>query len=412
MLRSHPPPLIHAADLFHLRGSITPSESGDDYFFQKGLTASSPPRDDEDQQQDHRSGYESPKLESQDHPLNLSCRNKRIKFDSDHKDFAFNDWTTGTHCEKKQASDPAPLFARSAQQEEAERAVLLYRAQMMASSDFIRAILKRKWEEEMALKAFQQQVEEKSKSVPFAVKHLMNHQFNYLPYNMLNYASHLALRGSSSPRVFTNPMHPSSSVTIPSPPNSPSKEFDTKPAAKINLISDRYPKVICDSPPSLIKENFDTPPFDSSVSPTISLPEMPLDKKKRKKEKSRVRASSSNAEMYHCTICTASYPHKFELNRHVKVSHVRPHRCTQCGKGFGHRNYLKVHIETVHMGRKTHQCRLCGKYLSTGGNLNVHVRTIHLGEKKYNCPICSRSFGQQCNMKTHMKRHFSKSDDI
>jgi len=114
---------------------------------------------------------------------------------------------------------------------------------------------------------------------------------------------------------------------------------------------------------------------------------------------------TSQEKAHKCHLCPASYHHKFELNRHVKVSHVRPHKCEFCQKGFGHRNYLRMHIETVHFGRKSYECRYCGKFLSTSGNLNVHVRTIHFGEKKYKCPICSRSFGQQCNMKTHMKRH-------
>ena len=135
-------------------------------------------------------------------------------------------------------------------------------------------------------------------------------------------------------------------------------------------------------------------------------------RKRKRPKRSDEKPTSSEKESYTCTICGASYPHKFELNRHIKVSHVRPHRCNECGKGFGHRNYLKVHIETVHLGQKSHQCRLCGKFLSTGGNLNVHVRTIHFGEKKYNCPVCSRSFGQQCNMKTHMKRHYTKSEEV
>lgn len=123
------------------------------------------------------------------------------------------------------------------------------------------------------------------------------------------------------------------------------------------------------------------------------------------------KSQSPGKPSFKCPQCGVSYPHRFELNRHIKVSHIRPHRCEHCGKGFGHKNYLQVHIETVHLGRKMHKCDLCGKYLSTGGNLSVHVRTIHMGEKKYKCSICSRTFGQQCNMKTHMKRHFCKQDD-
>ncbi|XP_077974320.1 uncharacterized protein LOC144429946 [Styela clava] len=134
-------------------------------------------------------------------------------------------------------------------------------------------------------------------------------------------------------------------------------------------------------------------------------PKVPSIKQKTKKNNSAVKSN------FKCSQCGVTYPHRFELNRHIKVSHVRPHRCEHCGKGFGHKNYLQVHIETVHLGRKIHKCDLCGKYLSTGGNLSVHIRTIHMGEKKYKCSVCSRTFGQQCNMKTHMKRHFFKQSE-
>ena len=300
-----------------------------------------------------------------------------------------------------------------------EHAMLRCHAQMLASNDFLRALAQNKWEGSVCL---QSPLLASANSIhPW----LATNAFNSYQHFFYHANSDRGSRSTSIPEESLNEIRKSTTQTQFSnpPPISVSSSFidsssplnEEKRGSPVFFSKSSSPKIslpTCERamPASSVtpsQQDVHSPASSNSLSPASDVVECT---RKRKRSK-RMEVRPVEKDSYPCSICGASYPHKFELNRHIKVSHVRPHRCNQCGKGFGHRNYLKVHIETVHLGQKSHQCRLCGKYLSTGGNLNVHVRTIHFGEKKYNCPICNRSFGQQCNMKTHMKRHYSKSDD-
>uniref|UniRef100_H2YCI6 Uncharacterized protein n=1 Tax=Ciona savignyi TaxID=51511 RepID=H2YCI6_CIOSA len=249
MLRSQPPPLIHASELFHVRsgcGTLTPNDSGDDFYFQRGLPAS-PKEEDAVESQIHQNGRRA--QENQDHPLNLSCKRKRMKMDLENADWRI----AGPCCERKE-DDSASLFPRSINKE-TERAVLYYRAQMLASSDLVRAILKRKLDEEIALKALQQRIE--NKTVPFALKNFMSHQYSYLPYNMFKYASNLSQKEAASPIIYPTVMHPKSMVSLPSPPISPDKSAES---TTHNTV--QFPNVtssVCISPPQISKENYESP---------------------------------------------------------------------------------------------------------------------------------------------------------
>ena len=307
--------------------------------------------------------------------------------------------------------------------------VFQYQAQMLASTDIIRAMAQKHLEESLALhRPFLASAKMAAPYNPWLTTASLN---SYQPLFYPVASSHNFLEGAhtstgkikdqdsinqhlTSPRssIIASPtLPPTSPPSIEVKSGSPISNSSTEFAIKSHFLPLPVPeKMSVTAHQKSEAQTLETPSL-STLSQTTLSPNLCVDQESRKRKKSRRSEDKANEkDSYPCSICGASYPHKFELNRHIKVSHVRPHRCNQCGKGFGHRNYLKVHIETVHLGQKSHQCRLCGKYLSTGGNLNVHVRTIHFGEKKYNCPVCSRSFGQQCNMKTHMKRHYSKSD--
>ncbi|CAK8676190.1 unnamed protein product [Clavelina lepadiformis] len=383
----------------------------------------------------------SPLVDCEDRPLNLTCKKRKVK---DMLEIPPSPNSRRNQIEMFQPwKDTAPAESNHlpiTSSEAVERAMLQYRAQIFAS------VLQRRWNQEMACAMQQMQAMPVSKCLNSAdgqwlpmVKHFESvpQGFAINSYETFRNRAKMSCERdctkSSFVEAFTSPSSISASPTS-SPPISPSVEKTFTPQSSPLFLTPARKSL---SPPStekispmyfekqflsLTKQN-EEKPLDVTellpekeyiASPCLSSLSSDMSKRRRrcKRPNEKTSNSSTNVESFPCSLCKASYPHKFELNRHVKVSHVRPHRCNQCGKGFGHRNYLKVHIETVHMGRKSHQCRLCGKYLSTGGNLNVHVRTIHLGEKKFNCPVCNRSFGQQCNMKTHMKRHYAKSDDL
>lgn len=386
----------------------------------------------------------------QDRPLNLSCKRriaderphdlsakpKVSRTESEPSGLAFQRKETKEQLEAASRFSP-PLYSYLPSQF-MEKAIWQYRAQMLASNDIFRAYLQQKWNEgAAAFLPYQPQLLPHNALREYAAQPWVPYfsgvrcaepRKSPVPNDDRQSASETSRDSkigdsdASRPTLLKNsPMRLAAPVLL-SPPISPHSE----PALSATRLSPRHSVPDLSPASSLVSPGQPTnqprdghvcgtpkhpappsPSGDSNPEPLLSANEL----KRRRAKRTNSGSSVGSSDSYPCSICGATYPHKFELNRHVKVSHVRPHRCDQCGKGFGHRNYLKVHIETVHMGRKSHQCRLCGKYLSTGGNLNVHVRTIHLGEKKYNCPVCHRSFGQQCNMKTHMKRHFSKTDD-
>ena len=356
----------------------------------------------------------------QERPLNLSCKRKKVECENPPQ-----------HLERKTTLDSANtssisvnLPLHSALSHNAmEQAMLQYQAQVLASNDILRALVHKKWEDTIALQRPLLASTTLSPAFPHPwVAANAFHSYQHLLHptsSTVNgiFGSSIATRPTKAERNsplhqdFSIPPPVSSETNLPPASTSSINEISGSPISNSAIDFANYPpssKV--DSVSNSIDLSTDaaslSPVSTSSLSPNHDV----IEGSRKRKRSKRSDDKTTDKDSYPCSICGASYPHKFELNRHIKVSHVRPHRCDQCGKGFGHRNYLKVHIETVHLGQKSHQCRLCGKYLSTGGNLNVHVRTIHFGEKKYNCPVCNRSFGQQCNMKTHMKRHYSKSD--
>ena len=352
----------------------------------------------------------------QDRPLNLSCKQRKV---SEGRPFSLSACNVDAKSNEI-AFKPFKTGLNSAM----EKAILQYQAQLLASSDILRVLTQRRLHENLDFgrSLFETSPVQHPLSSWLPPTRLLG--FSQRAYNLssspLSATTHYGMTKTVGGRRFSLSPLPATPPTMTTPPGVDVQQQTPAPKAvnytNFPLSSQSHELILHKTAPALrnVREmsTLNIEPISPSSQAFVTSTS-PVSNENRKRKRSR-RSEDRNGdkESFPCSICGVSYPHKFELNRHVKVSHVRPHRCGKCGKGFGHRNYLKVHIETVHLGQKSHQCRLCGKYLSTGGNLNVHVRTIHFGEKKYNCPICNRSFGQQCNMKTHMKRHYSKSDDL
>lgn len=363
----------------------------------------------------------------QDTPLNLCCKEKKLE-NGEFPTCKLKS-TKSSNPMKQEVKHPGfltPLISNTVM----EQAFLQHQAaQILASNDYLRALAHQTLQESYLRRSFYPPPHVASTLnswLPSSRFHPFQNSFypvssQYRPNKILENETNQKTNTSSQDHSSSLPTLPSSSSKINcnwSDKESTSGSLKEKNPIFTSTPSDDRTREAPEEPKCSTKVSnefvSETNSTSSSKNKRFSLDFNPKESERKRKrpKRSDEKPTASDKESFPCSICGASYPHKFELNRHIKVSHVRPHRCNECGKGFGHRNYLKVHIETVHLGQKSHQCRLCGKFLSTGGNLNVHIRTIHFGEKKYNCPVCNRSFGQQCNMKTHMKRHYSKSEEV
>lgn len=88
--------------------------------------------------------------------------------------------------------------------------------------------------------------------------------------------------------------------------------------------------------------------------------------------------------LYCCMIndCTKSYTTKFNLKRHVEITHLKQkkHKCDYCEKFFVSQQNLKEHI-FIHTGAKPYQCTICSEYFRQISQLSLHKRNHKMQER-------------------------------
>lgn len=82
--------------------------------------------------------------------------------------------------------------------------------------------------------------------------------------------------------------------------------------------------------------------------------------------------------------CLKTYPTKYNLHRHISVSHllIRKFECEQCGSRFACKQNLRDH------------------------------QLIHLDLKPFPCSICHKPFRQISQMRAHMHIHKEKIEVV
>lgn len=117
----------------------------------------------------------------------------------------------------------------------------------------------------------------------------------------------------------------------------------------------------------------------------------------------------SHERTFLCQHCAQSYKFIWELQRHVRKTHMgltreRSNSCHLCDKKFFTSQTLKQHINSVHLNLRPFHCSIdgCGKTFNKKINLKCH-RQVHTKENLFACIICDKKFTFKGNLKAHLK---------
>lgn len=77
-----------------------------------------------------------------------------------------------------------------------------------------------------------------------------------------------------------------------------------------------------------------------------------------------------------------------------------------CAKTFATKFNLRRHVNVSHLSIKAYLCETCGKNFASKQNVKEH-RFIHTGEKPFHCgmPGCGRFFRQASQLASHRRTH-------
>lgn len=78
-----------------------------------------------------------------------------------------------------------------------------------------------------------------------------------------------------------------------------------------------------------------------------------------------------------------------------------------CDKTYHSKFNLKRHVEISHFGIKRFQCDVCSGYYSSFQNLKEH-KNLHTGLKPFHCSTCGERFRQASQLSLHKRGHACK----
>lgn len=135
--------------------------------------------------------------------------------------------------------------------------------------------------------------------------------------------------------------------------------------------------------------------------------EVSLDAAKR--EHPRQTGSSHHGTPTHCDApqpLLSSGPHMGWCPAHVRFGpeqdSATPHACEECSERFPHRSQLQSHVRNVHeRAGRPFECERCGARFRQRAHKQKHVAAVHLKEKPYTCKICLHCFGRRSDLYVH-----------
>lgn len=114
-----------------------------------------------------------------------------------------------------------------------------------------------------------------------------------------------------------------------------------------------------------------------------------------------------------CSMCSKRFFNKFELNRHIKRTHVsKPEnfKCNECNKTFIYRYWDSFVLHVAQKCAKIikYQCEYCSKVVPSKTKLIEHFVDNHdivSITKAQPCPHCSKLFFNKNSLKYHLKKN-------
>ena len=105
-----------------------------------------------------------------------------------------------------------------------------------------------------------------------------------------------------------------------------------------------------------------------------------------------------------CDKCDRVFKFRGELNLHYQKHHSGvTFVCPDCGKSFNHKYNLDIHIKMVHVKNKSLSCDTCGKLFFIPSKLEHHRRTVHEKLKPWQCECCSFRCAAHGNLNLHRR---------
>ena len=197
-------------------------------------------------------------------------------------------------------------------------------------------------------------------------------------------------------------------ASIPSPPMSPIKEWDTSQASNDQTYDLNNQQQV------LVQQNSHEQPLEQTILQDNTQKQSVGREPFEASQVMVVLPNGSKSSLWDLQVpaAFASYqqPAPYYPNASAAPGPNRKRRstgpraknnyCHLCEKSYESSYKLKLHMN-AHTGERPFVCEFCGKGFARGPNLNAH-RRVHTGEKPFSCNRCSRGFSHPSDRIVHM----------
>jgi hypothetical protein len=140
---------------------------------------------------------------------------------------------------------------------------------------------------------------------------------------------------------------------------------------------------------------------------------------KRRGRKRKDSSSSGNnkrrkVKSLTCKVCLREFDNPKKYYNHTAAAHREKFQCDKCQLKYNFKYQLRRHIEVSHLDRprvkvnrpKKFQCDVCSMQFTELRILTEHTN-IHLDLRPFVCEFCSEAFHNSANLRYHRKRHLN-----
>lgn len=113
-----------------------------------------------------------------------------------------------------------------------------------------------------------------------------------------------------------------------------------------------------------------------------------------------------------CELCKKLFSKPSYLLQHKKIAHENLNfRCKKCGKKFPTKQKLSEHAARHLDGAKTFHCTICSKSFFHNFDLKRHFQT-HSKNFQFECSLCYKGFPRKDHLNKHMNVHFKSVNNV